>query len=417
MNRRARELLGQASSGELPTCRETMNSSLCVDHCPLTEAIEGRPGATELELVYRGPRGDRRLFAQARMLLLRDAAGAPLAGIELFRDLTEYREMERALHQRRSLHGIIGRSAPMTALYELVEQVAPHDLPVLITGESGVGKERFADAIHALSERAGGPYVRVNCAALAPSLIESELFGHRRGSFTGASQDRRGAFEEAHKGTILLDEVGELPPGLQVKLLRVLQQGELQRVGEDRPRKVDVRVLAATNRDIEGDVTTGLFRDDLYYRLAGVRLHVPPLRHRREDIPLLVEHFLDEFTAESAQRGRARSRPELSAEAEAELISREWRGNVRELHNAVRLAWIRCPPGGILLPEHLRQPTTPAGLLSAAPQGAGASLKDLEQDAIQKAMDRSGGNIAAAARLLGIDRSTLWRKLKKGEGY
>jgi two-component system response regulator HydG len=289
--------------------------------------------------------------------------------------------------------------------------VAPYELPVLITGESGVGKERFADAIQTLSDRAQAPYVKVNCGALSPGLIESELFGHKKGAFTGATQDRKGRVEEATGGTLLLDEIGELPLSLQVKLLRTLQQGEVQRLGEDRPRQVDVRVIAATNRDIESDVANGHFREDLYYRLAGVRLHVPPLRERRLDIPLLAAHFLERFGEESARRGRPKRVGALLPEAEADLVAREWRGNVRELENVLRLAWIRVPPDASIDREAL------AGQGPPPREPTPVSLADAEDVAIRKAMERSGGNVAAAARLLGIDRTTLWRKLKKGSGY
>ncbi len=413
MNRRARELLGYGPDEALDClCREALNAPDCSLACPLTALLEGgRGGAGGHAVTYRGRSGARLVQADTRMLVLRARDGRALAGIELFRDLTETVALTAALHERRSLHEIIGRSAPMQGLYELVEQVAPHDVPVLIIGESGVGKERFADALQYLSDRMGKPYIKVNCGALSPSLIESELFGHKKGAFTGASQDRRGCFEEADTGTLLLDEVGELPLQLQVKLLRVLQQGEIQRVGEDRPRRVDVRILAATNRDIDDDVAAGHFREDLYYRLAGVRVPVPPLRDRPDDIPLLAEHFLARFAAESARRGREKQTAGLSAEAVAALVDREWRGNVRELENVLRLAWIRVPAGQALRPEHLGLPQV------ATREPVHPSLAKLEEAAIRKAMDKSDGNVAGAARILGIDRTTLWRKLKKAGGY
>lgn len=417
MNRRARQLLGASEdevSGAL--CREALNSPLCKPACLLTEGLraEGRAEAgcapRESEVFYRGREGAPLLHARARMIVVRAPDGRPIAGIEMFSDLTETRRLEKALGDRRSLHGIIGQAPPMQRLYELLEQVAPYDLPVLITGESGVGKERVADALVGLSDRARKPYVKVNCAALNPSLVESELFGHRRGAFTGAVADRRGSFEEAHGGTLLLDELGELPLSLQAKLLRVIQQGELQRVGEDRPRTVDVRVIAATNRDIEADVQTGHFREDLYYRLAGVRLHVPPLRERKADLPLLAEHFLHRFADEARQRGRPKTTPGLRADALAELVGRDWRGNVRELENVLRLAFIRVPEGAPIGPDHVAAPTSRP---SAEPEPV--SLQELEKRAIQRAMDQSEGNMAAAARLLGVDRTTLWRKLRRGE--
>lgn len=408
MNRRARLLLGYDEAPvDEQLCRTALASPMCKSSCMLTAELEGcADGAAET--FYRGAQGAQLVHAEARMILIRDGAGTPLAGIELFRDLSETRRLERDLEARRAFHGIIGAAPVMQSLYDLIEQVAPYELPVLVTGESGVGKERFADAIQSLSDRTRAPYVKVNCAALNPSLVESELFGHRRGAFTGASSDRRGSFEEADGGTLLLDEVGELPLTLQAKLLRAIQQGEIQRVGEDRPRMVDVRVLAATNRDIESDVTDGHFREDLYYRLAGVRVHVPPLRERLEDIPALAEHFLERFTQDAERRGRPKLVSGLSTDALEQLVARPWKGNVRELENVLRLAWIRALPGTEISAAQLQVPGR------REPEPEPISLADVEARAIEKAMQRSDGNMAAAARLLGIDRSTLWRKLKRG---
>lgn len=407
MNRRARSLLGFTESDVAGcSCKELMNSPLCVTACVLTAALSGEK-VEEKNNFYRGRDGDRMVHARTQVIVLRGPDGRPLAGVELFSDLTAVRNLERQLGLRRSFQGIIGGSKPMTLLYDLIEQVAPYDLPVLVTGESGVGKERFSDAVQQLSDRARGPYVKVNCAALNASLVESELFGHRRGAFTGASSDRSGKFEEADGGTILLDEVGELPLSLQAKLLRVIQQGEIQRVGEDRPRTVDVRILAATNRNIEDDVDAGHFREDLYYRLAGVRLHVPPLRERLTDVPALSMHFLAQFAEEAERRGRPKKCDGLSDDALADLTTREWRGNVRELENVLRLAWIRVPAGELIQPDQLRMP----GRKRSEPEPL--KLAEVERRTIERAMERSEGNVAAAARLLGIDRTTLWRKLKR----
>lgn len=411
MNRRARQLLGADADEDmaLHPCKSTLNAPTCLDACPLTAALVGEPVAGDLQVIYRGRGGDRILHARTRMIVLRGPDGVALAGVELFSDMTEQKSLQKAVAERRSLHRIIGRSNPMQTLYDLIEQVAPYDIPVLITGESGVGKERIADAVQHISDRAARPYIKVNCAAINPSLVESELFGHTRGAFTGANRDRRGSFEEAHTGTILLDEVGELPLGLQAKLLRVLQQGEIQRVGEDRPRLVDVRVIAATNRKIEDDVAAGHFREDLYYRLAGARLLVPPLRERITDVPDLAAHFLGRFAEDARERGRPKAVTGFSEDAQAWLMAQEWRGNVRELENVVRLAFIRVPDGRPIAAEHLA-----AGQPVQARKVVAPSLAELESQAIERALERTAGNLSAAARLLGIDRTTLWRKLKKG---
>lgn len=405
MNARARTLLGYRQADVLGCqCRKMMNSPACSQACPLTAALEGREAQSQLQLYYRGKDHQVMLHAQTRMLLVRSTSGEPLLGIELFRDLSEVEDLKRALRERRALAGIIGKAANMQALYELIEQVAPYPIPVLLTGETGVGKERFADAIHAASPRAEKMLLKINCAVLTRDLAESELFGHRRGAFTGAQEDRVGHFESANGGTLLLDEVGELAPALQAKLLRVLQEGELQRIGESRVRKIDVRVIAATNRDLEQEVQQGHFRADLYYRLSAVRLVVPPLRERLEDLPLLAEHFLDRFAREFKCL-----RPRLAADALRELLARSWPGNVRELENSLRLATIRA----------MRTGTIEVGHLDARPERAEPTREDtlnlaeLERRAIERALARADGNASEAARLLGIDRSTLWRRLKK----
>jgi len=410
MNQVARDMLGYRTRDVLGCqCRKIMNSPACTSACPLSALLEGRKKAGQLDLFYRGKKGKSMLHAHTRMLLLQRPDGTPVAGIELFRDLREEKHLKEALRQRTALNSIIGTAPAMQSLYTLVEQVAPYDIPILITGPSGVGKERFSDAIREHSSRAEGPYLKINCAALSQSLVESELFGHRRGAFTGASTDRRGFFEEASGGTLLLDEVGELPLTTQAKLLRVLQEGEIQRLGEDRVRKVDVRVLAATNRSLEQAVADGAFRGDLYYRLAGARLVIPSLNERKQDIPLLVAHFLERCAVELAKHGG--KKPELSDEAMKHLLARDWPGNVRELENSLRLAAIKSSDKGVIEPIHLDFP----GLM---PQALGGelpltTLAEMEATAINRAMTEAAGNLGAAARRLGIDRSTLWRKLKK----
>ena len=414
MNPVARQVLGYGDSDPIGCqCKAMMNSPACTISCPLTAMLEGRHKDRALQLYYRGPDGRSMLHARTRMLLLRGPDGTPLAGVELFRDLRETRRLERALHERRGLHGVVGSAPPMQALYTLVEQVAPYDLPVLLTGESGTGKERFADAIQHLSDRADRAFVKVNCAALSPSLVESELFGHKRGAFTGASRDRSGVFEEADGGTLFLDEVGELPLSIQAKLLRVLQEGEVTRVGEDQVRRVDVRVIAATNRDLRAEIEAGRFREDLYYRLAGVTLHLPPLRDRLSDVPALVEHVLGRLAAQEKRRSRQKPVAGIT-DAAVQLLSRQaWRGNVRELVNVLRLAWIRTPPGAPIDVPSLDLPA--ASTPSPPPDQAILPLAALEEQAIRAAVAHHDGNMSAAARTLGIDRSTLWRKWKKLE--
>jgi anaerobic nitric oxide reductase transcription regulator len=315
---------------------------------------------------------------------------------------------------------LIGNSAALKALLRDIAMVANSGLATLIVGETGVGKELVARQVHASSKRASEPLIYVNCAALPESIAESELFGHVAGAFTGAVRDRSGKFEVANGGTLFLDEIGELPPTIQPKLLRALQQGEVQRVGSDRVHRVDVRVIAATNRDLAAEAEQGRFRADLFHRLAAFPLRVPPLRERREDIPLLAQHFAD-----VARRRLGKGPMRLSASALEQLAAAEWPGNVRELENVVSRAALRASFGKdvrelvTIRPEHLdlvldvRGSRPPA---SAAPEG-GASLRErvlaFQRRAVLEALERHGGGWADAARELGMDRSNLFNLAKR----
>ena len=298
-------------------------------------------------------------------------------------------------------------SESMRSLARLVARVAPKDITVLITGESGTGKERVAEALVRASPRAEKPFVRFNCAALSPELAEAELFGHARGAFTGAVRSRPGLFGEADGGTILLDEVGELAASAQAKLLRVLQEGEVRPVGEEKSRTVDVRVLAATHRDLEAEVKAGRFREDLFYRLNVVRLHVPPLRERPDDVVLLARHFLDRFATRFGVEGLRV--PEALLDR---LRAHAWPGNVRELENALESLVALSPPEGLDLS------LLPFGRGEAAPAEDGPlSLKQrveaYERGLVHEALKAALGNRSEAARRLGISRVTLHDKLKK----
>jgi transcriptional regulator with GAF, ATPase, and Fis domain len=312
------------------------------------------------------------------------------------------------------LEGIVGDSERMRRVYALVENVAPLHTTVMIVGETGTGKELIARAIHARSERSGKPFIVQNCAAVPETLLDTELFGHVRGAFTGAIADREGLFESASGGTIFLDEIGEMTAGMQAKLLRVLQDGEVRRIGSTRTTHVDVRVLCATHRDLAALVREHRFREDLYYRLRSFIVALPPLRERRGDIPVLASHFLARF----AQRHK-RSVAGLTEDALRLLEEHSWPGNVRELEHTLERLVVMCPPGGkvsaALVREALRlaAPGIEAAQGELGGRGIDDVLRDYERQIITEELARAGGVLAAAARALGVDRSTLSKRCKR----
>jgi two-component system response regulator HydG len=320
----------------------------------------------------------------------------------------ENRALRQAVAERSGYAALVGRSAPMRALYELIERVAHSSAPVLVRGESGSGKELVARALHFEGPRQGGPFVAVNCTALPAALLESELFGHVKGSFTGATTARRGLFLEADGGTLFLDEIGDMAPELQARLLRVLEDGEVRAVGADASRKVDVRVVAATHQELEARVREGRFRQDLFYRLNVVPLRLPPLRERREDIPLLVEHFV----AQSRRRNPRSRLAGFTPEALAALAAAPWPGNVRELENLVERLAVVTVSEVVDLPT--LQTHAPAVAAEAHPlaraQAELVPLRQLEGEYIAYVVARCGGNKTKAAEILGIDVSTIHRR-------
>jgi two-component system response regulator HydG len=305
-----------------------------------------------------------------------------------------------------SFDAVIGQSRPMRQLFDMLKTIAPSEATVLITGESGTGKEVVAKMIHANSKRGKEPFVAVNCAALSETLLESELFGHEKGAFTGADKRREGRFLAAHRGTIFLDEIGEMPQSMQVKLLRVIQERELQRVGGDQTVRVDVRILAATNRDLKEEVKAGNFRQDLYYRLNVVNVNVPPLRDRVEDIPLLAMYFLKLYAEKNDKTVKG-----FAPGAMDRLLKYLWPGNVRELENAVERAVV------LLMGEYVSERELPPGIVEnedgLAPRRSfgNMTLEEIERLAVLDALEDAGGNKSEAARRLGINRKTLLSKL------
>jgi DNA-binding NtrC family response regulator len=334
--------------------------------------------------------------------------------IELGRLKTENRMLQHQLRSRYRFENIVGNSPALRSVLDVVAKVADTDSTVLVTGESGTGKELIARAIHFNSRRADRMFVTVNCGAIPEELLESELFGHVRGAFTNAVNHREGRFALAHGGTIFLDEIGDMSANLQVKLLRVLQDRSFEPVGSSKTMSVDVRVIAATNQDLETAIRERRFREDLFYRLNVIPIEVPPLRERREDIPLLVKHFL-----EAASRERSRPVPALAREAEDRLVGHAWPGNVRELENVIERLVVLCGDREIDvedLPPALRRPSAPA---PSAPQlpPTGLSFRDVvedfETDLILQALEQTHWNKNRAAQLLGLNRTTLIEKIKK----
>ena len=323
--------------------------------------------------------------------------------VMVIRDETRLHELERSLEERREFDHIVGKSQGIRKVKTLIRELADVQTTVLITGESGTGKELVVEALHRIGERRDNPLVKVNCAALSETLLESELFGHVRGAFTGAIRDKMGRFERAHGGIIFLDEIGDFSPRMQSRLLRVLESGEFERVGESQPVQVSVRVVAAINQDLKQKVADGEFREDLYYRLKVVEIHLPPLRERRNDIPLLLEHFLKKFN-----RTFARNIGGFSTDAFNVLMLHTWPGNVRELENTVEHAFVRCRQGAITVDHLPPEFEKLAQQLNPAEGPAGAQR---EARRIRQALANTAWNKSRAAELLGMSRRTIYRKI------
>jgi DNA-binding NtrC family response regulator len=318
-----------------------------------------------------------------------------------------HEELQAELQSKKSFESIIGNSPEMQRIFQMVRRAADSKASVLITGESGVGKELIANALHNLSSRKDAPMIKVHCAALSENLLESELFGHEKGAFTGAVSRKRGRFELAHGGTIFLDEIGEIDQNTQIKILRVLQDKRFERVGGEETIEVDVRVLAATNRDLEKEIAEGGFREDLYYRLNVVHIHVPPLRERKDDIPLMVKSFLQEFAKENGKDIKG-----IDAAARSALYKFDWPGNIRQLRNCIESAVVMCGSKNITLDD---LPPTVRGSsdLNTIPIPAGITMNEAEKIIIQQNLVINKGNKSKTADVLGIGRKTLHRKLEE----
>jgi PAS domain S-box-containing protein len=407
-NRSAEQVTGFAS-GEVigRPCRSIFRSRACDEGCPVLETIRTGEPATGVEVEIVTKDGSR-IPVSMNTALLRDENGEVTGAVESFRDLSRVRKLTEELRGKYSFRNIIGRSPEIQKVFDLIRSVAATNVTVLIQGETGTGKELVARAIHYESPRSDNRFVAVNCAALPETLLESELFGHVKGAFTGATFDRKGRFDVADGGTLFLDEIAEIGYDTQAKLLRVLENREFERVGDSATRKVDVRLICATNKNLRELVGNGKFREDLYYRINVVTLDLPPLRERSGDVPLLIEHFVDKLSKETGKTVTG-----ISPDAMDLLVDYAWPGNVREMENAIGHAFVHSR-GGALLPKHL-PPDITRGIphITQAALGPVGSVDQMEKLLIEEALRQTGGNRTRAARKLGMSRSSLWRKIRK----
>lgn len=389
-------------------CWEVFSASICERSCALGRTMKDGKPVVDRAIYIVNSKGDR-IPVSISTAILRDGDGTVIGGVETFRDLSVVEALKKALSDRCSFGDIISKNKNMTRLFEMIELLSDNDSTVLVQGESGTGKELLVKAIHNSGRRADGPMITVNCAAIPDQLLESELFGYKAGAFTDAKRDKPGRLALAKGGTLFLDEIGDLSPALQVRLLRVLQEKVYEPLGSVRSEKADVRILAATNRNLEQMVGEGSFRRDLYYRINVVKLELPPLRKRKEDIPLLVEHFVSKFNRLNQKEIR-----EPSPEAMAVLMEHDYPGNIRELENIVEYASVVCRNSMIRLehlPEYLR--AFPESNARALPSIGETSPGRDEKERIRETLKKCGWHRGKAADALRIHPATLWRKIKR----
>jgi PAS domain S-box-containing protein len=386
-------------------CYDVFRTDICQQDCPLKRSVRTKEKIEDREVTIL-TKEDKRLVISISTAAMTDDGGNVLGGVEMFRDLSQVIELRKKLEKSYVFEGIVSKNLQMQKIKERLPLFAASPSTVLIEGASGTGKDLVARAIHNLSPRKDGPFVTVNCSALPDNLLESELFGYVQGAFTDAKKDKPGRFQLAHTGSILLDEIGEISPAMQVKLLRVLQQREFEPLGATQTVKVDVRVIAATNKDLEEAVKKGNFRDDLYYRLNVIRIQIPALSERREDISLLVNHFMGHFNRLQGKNVTKISEPALAA-----LMTARLPGNIRELENAIEYAFVICQDDSIEL-HHL--PPQYSEIKRQSHDVSKVVLFDsAERDVIRAVLRRNQGNRTKAARELGISRQTLWRKMNR----
>lgn len=403
INRAGERILGLKKQEVLGKyCKHILKSDLCFNGCPIAKVLESGDNVFGVKAEIR-PNSGQKLLVRMNAAALYDDSGEPVGGVISFYHLQDFELMRSRLCPETEFCGIIGRNKAMRDTFQLIREISDTDVSVLIQGESGTGKEMIANAIQSTGTRAEKPFIKVNCSAFPPALLASELFGHVKGAFTGAVQHRTGRFEMADKGTLFLDEIVEMPPEMQVQLLRVLQEKTFERVGESITRTTDVRIIAATNSDIQSAINNGNFREDLYYRLNVVPIALPPLRERLEDIPDLVKHFMNKYNYIQEKEILYFEDAALDC-----LMQYHWPGNVRELENAMAYAFARTQ-GQVIestkLPPAIRQRTQSS-------QDAPGLAAQSEREKLRTLLEKHQWNRKKVADELRIGRTTLWRKLK-----
>jgi len=412
-NRAAERITGFAADEAIgQRCYNIFRTSVCQGGCLLDESIHTDRVISGAKMTILN-RHNNEVPISVSTSVLRDTDGQVIGGVETFRDLTAVEELRREIERRYSLYNMRSKNHRMQEIFALVPDVAASTASVLIEGETGTGKELLAQAIHHESPRANGPFVKVNCGALPDQLLESELFGHVAGAFTDARADRIGRFELANGGTLFLDEIGDTSPAMQVKLLRVLQEGHFEPVGSSETRSTDVRIISATHRDLKERVVQGKFREDLFYRVQTIQLTLPPLRDRKEDIPLLIEHFIERFNGLTGKEVR-----NVSGDCLHALMRYDWRGNIRQLEHAIEHAYVLVKDATIALahlPKEIQQVGTFPPIQSAddVETVQSSPLADSERQVIHAVLQRHHWNRDAVCRELGLSRTTLWRKMRK----
>jgi len=409
INKAGQEITGFSSKEAVGRyCFDVFRADICQSRCALKDTLKTKKEIIDLPATIL-KKGGQKVPISISTAVLKNERGQIIGGVETFRDLSVIEELKKELFEKYTLGDIISKNYLIHDIFSILPNIAESDSTVLIKGASGTGKELFAKAIHNLSRRKTKPFIKVNCGALPDTLLESELFGYVKGAFTDAKKDKPGRFALANEGTIFLDEVGDMSPSLQVKLLRVLQEREYEPLGSISPRKTDVRIIAATNKDLSKLVNEGKFRDDLFYRLNVVKIDLPSLSQRREDIPLLIDAFIQKFNAKMGKQIVG-----VSDQALRLLLKHDYPGNVRELENIIEHAFVLCKGERIdfdCLPKEITEGQK--GENPFMPLQEETPFEKAETEVIEKILKKYDGNRIKTAQELGIDRTTLWRKIKK----